>query len=68
MRPKSTPFISSFFLLLPQEGRTALIRASQNGHASVVEKLLVADADHGHQDKVRNLVTSVMVIQMTNDC
>ena len=51
-----------FFLLLPQYGNTALIRASENGHVNVVEKLLTARADPNHQDNVRNLVTRVMLI------
>ena len=38
------------------------MRASKIGHANVVEKLLAAGADHDHQDKVRNLVTRVMLI------
>ena len=38
--------------------------ASDNGHANVVEKLLEAEADHDLQDKVRNLVTRVMLIHV----
>ena len=43
---------------------TALIRASRNGHVSIVEKLLAAGAHHDLQDKVRNLVTRVMLIHV----
>ena len=43
---------------------TALIRASRNGHVSIVEKLLAAGANHDLQDKVRNLVTRVMLIHV----
>ena len=50
------------FLLLLQFGKTALIKAFENGHINVVEKLLEAGADHDHQDKVRNLATRVMLI------
>ena len=65
---RSTPihYLLLFFLLLPQEGRTALIRASLNGHVNVVEKLVVAGANLNHRDKVRNLVTRVMLIHVSN--
>ena len=46
-------YLLSFFLLLTQDGWTTLMVASQNGHTSVVEKLLAAGADPNHQDKVR---------------
>ena len=36
--------------------------ALRNEHASVVEKLLAAGANHDRQDEVRNLVTRVMLI------
>ena len=45
-------------------GRTALMWASENGRVNVVEKLLAAGADHDHQDKVRNLVTMMMLIHV----
>ena len=38
--------------------------ASANGHANVVEKLLAVVADPNYQDKVRNLVTRVMLIHV----
>ena len=56
----------SFFLLLPQIGTTALIRASKNGYDNVVEKLLAAGADPNHQDFVRILVARVMLIHVPN--
>ena len=56
----------SFFLLLPQNGATALINASRNGHVNVVEKLLAAGADPSKQDEVRNLVTMVILIHVPN--
>ena len=59
---KPHSIISCPFLLLPQRGRTALMCASLNGDDDVVEKLLAADANHDHQDQVRNLVTKVMLI------
>ena len=40
--------------------------ASLNGHDNVVEKLLAAGANPNHQDKVRNLVTRVMLINVPN--
>ena len=40
--------------------------ASANGHVNVVEKLLAAGANLNHQDKVRNLVTRVMLIHVPN--
>ena len=66
MRPNPSPLSLILYLLFPQEGGTALIRASENGHASVVEKLLAAGASPNYQDKVRNLVTRVMVIHVSN--
>ena len=63
-KTKPQSIISCPFLLLPQEGRTALMCASVNGHDDVVEKLLAADANHDHQTNVRNLVTRVMVIHV----
>ena len=45
---------------------TALMYASEIGHANVVEKLLAAGADHDHQDKVRNLATRVMLLHVAN--
>ena len=56
----------SFFLLLPQDGRTALTLASWKEYVNVVEKLLAAGADPNHQDEVRNLVTRVMLIHVAN--
>ena len=38
--------------------------ASYSGHANVVEKLLAAGADHDYQNKVRNLVTMMMLIHV----
>ena len=57
--PSPLPLVIS---LLLQFGKTALIKASENGHINVVEKLLEAGAYHDHQDKVRNLATRVMLI------
>ena len=57
MRP--TPIVSCPFLL-PQEGRTALMCASENEHVNVVEKLLAAGANPDNQDEVRNFVTRVI--------
>ena len=62
MRPTLSPLSLVIFLLLPQWGRTALICASLNGHINVVEKLLAAGANLDHQNKVRNLITRVMLI------
>ena len=56
----------SFFLLLPQNGVTALIYASRKGHDNVVKKLLAAGADPNHQDEVRNLVARVTLIHVPN--
>ena len=53
----------SFFLLLPQVG-LVLIWASKNGRANVVERLLAAEANHDHEDKVRNLATRAMLIHV----
>ena len=66
MRRNPSPLSLILFLLLPQEGRTALIWASENGHASIVEKLLAAGASPNCQDKVRNLVTRVIVFHVLN--
>ena len=65
MRPDHSPLSLVVFLLLPQEGSTALMWASVNGHANVVEKLLAAGANLDHQDNVRNLVTRVMLIHVS---
>ena len=40
--------------------------ASENEHVHVMEKLLAAGANLDHQDKVRNLVTRVMLIHVLN--
>ena len=66
MRPSHSPHLCSF-LLLPQKGQTALMRASQNGHYNVVEKLISAGAQTDIQDKVRNVVTMVTLIQVPNE-
>ena len=66
MRPNHSPLSLVLFLLLPQYGQRALIRASKNGHVNVVEKLLTAGADPNHQNRVRNLVTRVMLIHVPN--
>ena len=50
-----------------QYGWTALIRASRSGQTSVVEKLLAAGADPNHQNKVRFLVTKVMLVHVPNE-
>ena len=65
MRPKPIHYLLVFFLL-QQEGRTALIWASLNGYDNAAEKLLAAEASADHQDEVRNLVTSVMLIHVLN--
>ena len=62
--PKCT--ISCRSLLLAQYGETALTRASLNGHANVVERLLAARANHDHEDKVRNLASRVVLIHVPN--
>ena len=62
MRPNHSHYL--FLFLLPQTGTTALMWASENGYDNVVEKLLVAGADHDHHDIVRNLVTRVMLIHV----
>ena len=64
MRPNPSTLPLVVFLLLPQFGSTALIRASENGHDSVVEMLLAARANHDHKDNVRKLVTWVMLIHV----
>ena len=66
MRSNLSPLSLVLFLLLPQRGDTALIRASGYGHVNVVEKLLAAGADLNHQNKVRNLVARVTLIHMPN--
>lgn len=43
------------------------MRASQNGHYNVVEKLLSAGAQTDIQDKVRNVLTMVTLIQVPNE-
>ena len=40
--------------------------ASLYGHVNVVEKLLAAEADPNHEDKVRNLATRVMLLYVAN--
>ena len=47
-----------FFFLL-QDGWTALLCASQNGHSNVVMKLLAAGAHPDHQQNVRNVVSGL---------
>ena len=49
---ETKPLLS--FFLLPQDGETALIWVSENGHSNVVEMFLAAGADPNHQHKVRN--------------
>ena len=56
----------SFFLLLPQNGATALIYASGYGHFNVVEMLLAAGADPSKEDEVRNLFAMVILIHVSN--
>ena len=63
MSPNHSPLS---FLLLPQNGATAFIYASWDGHVNVVEMLLAAGADHNKQDEVRNLVARVMLIHVPN--
>ena len=53
-----------FYFLLSQNGWTALTSASRNGLVNVVVKLLAAGADYDHQEKVRNVVTRVMLIHV----
>ena len=64
-KPQFIIYLSSFFLLLPQD-ELVLIWASKNGHVNFVEKLLAAEANHDCQDKVRNLATRVMLIHVLN--
>ena len=66
MRPNPVCYLLFYFPLLPQIGRTALTSASRIGHVNVVEKLLAAEANHDHQEKVRTLVTRVMLIHVPN--
>ena len=64
MRPNPGP-LSLVFFLLPQDGFTALMCASQNGHVNVVEKLLAAGANYDLQTEVRNLVTRLTFIHVS---
>ena len=64
MRPNHSPLPLVVFLLLPQFGSTAVMRASLYGRVNVVEKLLAEGANLDHQDKVRKLVTRVMLIHV----
>ena len=64
MRPNPSPLSLVVFLLLPQDGLTALMCASKNGHINIVEKLLAGGANHNHQHEVRNLVTKVMLLHV----
>ena len=61
MRLTPVHYLLSFFLL-PQNGVSALIWASLGGHDDVVEKLLAAGTDPNRQDKVKKLVTRVVLI------
>ena len=45
-------FPKSLFSYHSQDGWTALMSASQNGHLEIVEKLLAASAEPDLQDKV----------------
>ena len=51
------PFRVQEHVSLPQDGRTALMSASRNGHSKVVEMLLAAGAQPDHQKDVRNLAS-----------
>ena len=66
MRPIPSALSFVVFSSSQQYGETALIRASLNGHANVVERLLAARANHDHEDKVRNLASRVMLIHVPN--
>ena len=39
-------------IIAPQDGKTALHLAAENGHVSIVQILMVAHADLNQQDKV----------------
>ena len=46
-------------IIVIQDGRTALMFASDNGHLPVVEYLVQQGADINVQDKVRNSMSSM---------
>ena len=51
------------FVFVAKDGRTALMRASDKGHANVVQPLLSVGAQVDWQDKVRHSIS----LQNAND-
>ena len=49
---------------LVQDGQTALVSASKEGHDQIVELLLRRDANVNHQTKVRLLMFSMCILHM----
>ena len=63
-----TKSLTIFISLFPQDGRTALISASRNGHSNVVEMLLAAGAKPDYQKNVRNLASMSLKLSERVKC
>jgi len=54
----TTVIITALSHFVPQDGRTALMRASDKGHTDVIQPLLSVGAQVDQQDKVRHSISS----------